>query len=330
VVIQPLDVWNASATVRVPLIAPSAWAETKSAYRGARGAEASVAEVRQELELGLVSAAASVEAATGLVSAAERAIEVAQAHLDSTQVAVAVGTATQVDVLAAEADVARRRSELVQARASLAKAQDGLGMLLGIDGPARITLPEGNPAPQASQPRPALSASLAQIDSARSRVSAAWWRHVPTVSATATGLVATVPFPTGNEWAYRVGIEASWMLYDGGLRYGRLHQARADLAAANAFHEQEQLRMSGELRDAQRDLDVAKEQLLLAEEQAKLAQEAASVAQRGLEAGTTSPLQARDVEAQAFSADVGVVAARARLRIAWATWQRAQGLEQRW
>jgi outer membrane protein TolC len=330
VVIQPLDVWNANATVRVPLLAPSAWADTRSAYRGARGAEASVAEIRQELELGLISAAASVEAASGLVEAAQQAVGVSQAHLDSTRVAVAVGTATQVDVLAAEADVARRRSELVQAEASLAKGQDGLGALLGIDGPARVTLPEGNPPAHAAQPRPALTASQAQIDSARARVSSAWWRHVPTVSATATGLLASVPFPTGNEWAYRLGVEASWTLYDGGLRYGRLHQARADLAAANAFHTQEELRMSRELRDAQRDLDVAKEQLVLAEEQAKLAREAASVAQRGLEAGTTSPLQARDVESQAFSADVGVVAARARLRIAWATWQRAQGLDQRW
>jgi outer membrane protein TolC len=330
VIIQPQDVWNANATLRVPVFAPSAWAETKSAYRGVQGAEATVAEVRQELELGLISAGASVEAATGLVAAAEQAASVAQAHLDSTRVAVAVGTATQVDVLAAEADVARRRSELVQARATLAKAQDGLGALLGIDGPARITLPDGNPPPQASLTRPALTAAQAQIDSARSRVSAAWWRHVPTVSATATGLIASVPYPTGNEWAYRLGVEATWTLYDGGLRYGRLQQARADLAAANAFHQQEDLRMSRELRDAQRDLDVAKEQLVLAEEQAKLATEAASVARRGLEAGTTSPLQARDVESQAFSADVGVVAARARLRIAWATWQRAQGLDQQW
>lgn len=330
VIIQPLSVVNAAGTVKVPLFAPSAWSQSVSASRGARAAEASVAEVRLELASGLVAAAASAEAASGFVSAAERAVEVADAHLASTNVAVVVGTATQVDILAAQADLARRRSELVQAKASLEKAEDGLGALLGIDGPARVSLPEGPPPEGPSNPRPALDAADLSVRSAQARVASARWMQSPTISASATGLLATVPFPTGNEWAYKLGLEATWVLYDGGLRYGRLDQAKADLALAEAQKRSEELRVSRELRDAERDLTVAKEQLVLAEEQAKLAREAASVAKRGLEAGTTSPLQARDVEANAFSADIGVVAARAKMRVAWASYLRARGLEARW
>ena len=173
-------------------------------------------------------------------------------------------------------------------------------------------------------------AADASVGAARAQVHAAWWRQAPTVTASATGLLATVPFPTGNEWAYKVGLEATWTLYDGGFRYGLRRQAAADLAAAEANRTSTALRTSREMRDAERDLRVAREQLALALEQSRLASEAASVAQRGLEAGTVSPLQARDTDIQAFSAEVGVAGARARLRVAEAALRRARGLDQRW
>jgi outer membrane protein TolC len=266
----------------------------------------------------------------GVVAAAERAVAVAEDHLGSTRIAQAAGTATGVDVLSAQTDVSRRKSELLQAVTALAKAEEGLGALLGIDGRARVALPS-TPAPEpGTEGRPALDAAELQVSAARARVQAAWWRHVPVVTASATGLAATVPFATGNETAYRFGLDATWTLYDGGLRYGRLTQAKAELASAEAYRSAEELRVSREIRDAERDWDVAREQFSLSEEQARLGAEAASVAQRGLMAGTVSPLQARDIEAEAFRAEVGVATARARLRIAEATLRRARGLDQRW
>jgi outer membrane protein TolC len=330
VTIQPLEVWNGALTARVPLLAAPAWAETRAASRAASAADAGLEEIRNELEAAVVAAAASVEAAEGVVTAAERAVIVAEAHLRSTRIALEAGTATKVDLLAAEAEVARRKSEAVQARSTLDKALDGAGSLLGVDGPVRIALPDA--AAPASLPgaRPALSAAAAQVDAARAKVSSAWLRHLPTLSATGLAQAATVPYPTGNDTQWRVGLEATWTAYDGGLRYGRLDQARAELEGAEATLRAETLRVSKELRDAERDLSVAREQVALAEEQAKLAAEAASVAEKGLAAGTTSALLARDVEQQAFAAEVGVAGARARLRIAEAQWRRAGGLGQRW
>lgn len=332
VTIQPLEVWNVSGTVQVPLVAPSAWADATAAGRGVDAAEWTLAEAELQLESALVSAAAAAEAAEGVVSAARRAVDVADAHRVSTEIAAEVGTATAVDVLAARADVARRQSELAQAEASLDQSRESLGALLGIDGEVRVVLPnEAAPELDGQQTdRPALDAADAQVRSAEARVQAAWWRHVPTVSASATALAATTPFPTGNDTAYKLGVQATWTLYDGGFRYGRLRQARAELAGAEATRTSEQLRVAREVRDAERSYRVAKVQLALAQEQSTLASEAAAVAQRGLSAGTVSPLQARDTEANAFTAEVGVAGARARLRIAEAALRRAHGLDQRW
>jgi outer membrane protein TolC len=330
VTIQPLEVWNGALTARVPLVAAPAWSDGRAAARAVAAADATLEEVGLELEAAVVAAAAGVEGADGVVAAAERAVGVAEAHLRATRVAVEAGTATRVDQLAAEAEVARRKSEAVAARARRDAALDAAGVLLGVDGPVRIALPEG-PAPETPPgPRPAIAAAEAQVDAARARVSSAWLRHLPTVSATGLAQAATVPYPTGNDSQWRVGLEATWTAYDGGLRYGRLDQARAELDGAEAALRAERLRASKELRDAERDLAVAQEQVTLAEEQAALAAEAAAVAERGLAAGTTSALLARDVEQQAFAAEVGVAGARARLRIAEAQWRRAGGLGQRW
>lgn len=330
VVIQPLEVWNAVGSVQVPLFAPSAWSDWTAARHGADAARAGVAEAKLQLEAGLVTVAASVEAAGGLVAAAERAAEVAEAHLASTRVAEAAGTATAVDVLAAQADLAKQRSAVLQARGALAQAEDQVGALLGMDGPARIVLPEGEAPAPSSAPLPALDLADASVAAARSQVRSALWRHAPTVSATAAALAATQPFPTGEDTAWQVGVEATWVLFDGGYRYGKLDQAHADLAAAEAQREGARRKADVELRDATRDLELAREQVALAEEQSRLAAEAARIAGLGLAAGTTSPLQARDVEAQAFQADVGVAAARAQLRIAEATMRRTSGQGQRW
>lgn len=329
-VIQPLEVWNGAVTARIPLLQASGWAESRAAQRAVDAADAGLSEVRNDLEAAVVGAAASVEAAEGVVAAAERAEEVAAAHARSTKVALAAGTATRVDVLAADAEVARRKSEAVAARSALERALDQSGGLLGVDGPVRIRLPE-TPAPAGTPgTRPALLAAEAQVDAAQARVTAAWLRHLPTVAATGLAQTATVPYATGNQSQWRVGLEASWVAYDGGLRYGRLDQARADLAGAEATLRSEDLRVHQELRNAERDLAVAREQVVLAEEQARLAAEASAVAEKGLAAGTTSALLARDVEQQAFAAEVGVVGARARLRVAEAQWRRAGGLDQRW
>lgn len=329
VVIQPLEVWNGAAAVTVPLLTPSAWQDWTAARNAARAAGATADEARLQLEAGLVTAAASVEAATAVVAAAERAAEVAEAHLANTRVAEAVGTATNVDVLAAQADVAAQRGGLVQAKAQLEKAEVALGGLLGVDGPARVTLPPAEPAPAEDLGRPAVTAADAQVAAAQAAVRSAWLRHLPTVSGTAAALAATVPYPTGEDTAWRLGLDATWVLYDGGFRYGRLDQARADLAAAEAFRTSERLRVGRELGDAERDVVVAREQVALAEEQSRLAAEAARIAGLGLAAGTTSALQARDVEGRAFQAEVGVAAARAKLRIAEAALRRARGQDQR-
>jgi outer membrane protein TolC len=329
VTIQPLEVFNGAVSARIPLFAPSAWADSRAAGKSADAADASARAGQLQLETGLVRAAAGAEAARGVVEAAERAVTVADEHLRALVQAQAAGTATPLDVLSAQADLARRKSDLAQARSEVDGLLDQLGALLGVDGPVRVVLPETGPPPAEAIRLPSLDAAVSREEGARAAVAGAWWRLSPTVAATGMAATATTPFATGKDTAWKVGFEATWTLYDGGFRYGRLDQARADLRAATAAREAADLGASREEREALRAVGVATERLALAEEQARLGAKAADVAARGLSAGTVSPLQARDIDADAFRAEVGVVGARAQLRIAEASLRAARGLSQR-
>ncbi len=328
--LQPLEALTVSGAVRVPLLVPSAWAEGTAARRSAASAELQADELDHAIGAGLVAAAAGVEAAEGLLAASEEALEVAREHLRATETARTVGTATTVDALTAEANVARREGEVVTARQAVLEAREALGALLGLPGPARVTWPEGEAAVGEATERPALQAARTDLSAAEARVDAARLRWLPTVAASGAALASTVAYPTGLKTAWRVGVDATFVLYDGGLRGGRVDQVLAERRAATVALDRQEREVDRALRESDADVRAAREALGLAERQAGLAERAAEVARRGLEAGTSTALVAREADAEAFRADVGVVAARARLRTALAEARRARGQPGGW
>lgn len=324
VTMQPLEMASGSVSARVPVFAPTAWAEARSAERGAQAAAATVEEAQATLEATLVALAAGAEAARGAREAADRAVALAERRQHVAEVARAAGTGTDLEVLAAKADVARRRGEALSAQAEADRLADALGVLIGVDGPVAVTLPDHLPT-DGDGDRATVRAAALQIDAAAAREAAAWWRHAPVIAATGQASTQTTKYATGYDYAWRVGVEAQWTLYDGGFRYGKLDQARADRAAAEATLAGEQLKVAREQRDAERNAGVATQQLAVAEEQAAAASAAAAIADKGLAAGTVTPLYARQAADDAFRAEVGVAAARARLRAAEAELRRARG-----
>lgn len=326
VTLQAKEAWTGSVSLRVPIVAGSAYADLAAAKRQSRAADAGAEAARVQVRSAVVQACAAADAAEGLVEAAERGVTLAEAHRDAVSRAVAAGTEGRLALLQAGSDVAARQSDLAQARADLARTREQLGALLGVDGPVDVELPALAEVPAGPEVTPSVEAAQWQLASAESRVASAWWRHAPTLSAYGVASASTVPYPTGKDTTWRAGVELQWVLYDGGLRYGRLDQAVAERHAAEAALRAEELRASREERDAERDLGVAKERLALAEAQLALASEAEQVARKGLAAGTVSALEARDAEQRAFQADVAHEAAAARVTIAAAGLARARGV----
>ncbi len=153
----------------------------------------------------------------------------------------------------------------------------------------------------------------------------AWWRLLPTVSASFSAVTSNVNYVTGLNYGWRAGVDLSWVLYDGGFRYGRRQQAESALAGARAALEEKTVQVQQQVLDARRDLEVAAQRLELAQKQLALAREVEATADRSFEAGLASSLDVLDANDKLYLAEVGVADAKARVAVAAAALDGATG-----
>jgi len=333
-IIQPKDVLAVSGSLRVPLFAPSAWADTAAARFSERSVQAAARAARDELHTALVEAAFRAGAAEEVLQASERALKSADDQAELASRALSAGTGVPLSVLQARTEAVKRRSDLLRARAALERARLATGVLLGQDEPVRIPLPppqaaaETDPravAEEALGRRPELASAAADIAAARDALRSAHFGILPTLFAAGSLFAQDVALPTGKEDGWRIVIELDWSLYDGGLRYGRARQAEGALLAARANEDALRVKVREEVLDAARDLEVASEGLHLAEEQVRLASEAAATARRGFAAGISASLDVLDANDRLYRSEMDLADARAKLGIARAQLDWAAG-----
>ncbi|MBN2577226.1 MAG: TolC family protein [Deltaproteobacteria bacterium] len=331
--IQPIGVWTVSASAKVPLVVPSAWAERKAAERASEAAAASLGAVRLGLRAALAQAAWAAAAAEDVVAASERAVVLAEEHRRTSARMHEAGETAALSVLKAETEVVRRQSDLLRARADLSRARLAIGVLLGKSLPLRV-LPDPVPdtaAPseilvrEALEQRPEVAASLAKIRAADAWTLSARLRLLPQLSGSAAAFASDMPYPTGEKQGWRLTVDLMWPLFDGGYRGSKRAESAAEGQGARAAAEAQRLSIAQEVADAARDVQVAKERLRLAEQQAKFAAEAAASANRTFAAGVTGSLEVLDANDRLYLADVALAEARGRLGVASAALSKAVG-----
>ncbi len=332
--IQPLDAWQASAGLRVPLIVPEAWFSVAAARDSALAAAEASDATRLTVRTALVQAAWTAWAGDEIVAASERAVASARSQAESARRLLDAGTATSLSVLQAETSATRRQSDLVAARSERSRARIAVGVLLGRSEPVAITMPPLAPAAgydvedlfrQALETRPELRAQAAVVRSYEKQQSAALWRLAPQVSASGSAQTQTVPYPTGEQAGWRVSIDLTWTLYDGGYRYGRADQASAQASEARAAETGTRIQILQEVQNAARDVEVSRQRLALARQERETASAAAASAKRGFGEGLSSSLDVLAANDVLYGAEIQVATASARLGGSLAALDRAVG-----
>jgi len=328
--IQPEEAFAASGTLRVPLLVPTGWADLAAARHAAAAAEAGAGGARLSLRTALVQGAWLAAAGEEAVAAAERALQTARDQARTARRAVDAGLQPPLAALQAETQAIRREGDLVRARAALERSQLALGVLLGRAERTRVSLPPPSPrtpvsGEEALRLRPEVRAAAEQVAAAESQRTSAWLRLAPQLAATGSAFAQDPPLPTGERRGWKATVDLTWVLYDGGARYGKRRQAEAQVAGARAAAEAQRLAVLEELEDASRDLEVSAERLRLAEKQRVVAADAAATARRGFEAGTTGNSDVLEANDQLFQAELLLADARARLGAAQAAHDRASG-----
>jgi outer membrane protein TolC len=248
-----------------------------------------------------------------------------------------LGAANGLDVVRAEQNAANARAALVTGDESLREAREALGLALGVpeetgvapglnvDGLAESALGSCHVVSDVDE-RPDIASARTNVTVAKRNLRNVWFSFLPTALVQSTVSGGT-PVPTGYpNPTWNVQAVVSIPLWDGGVRYGNLRNARAaeDIAAQTL----ESLRRAAiiQIQQAQRQLTVAELSDKVATEQRDLAARNDQMTQTAYTVGQGTSLELvtaseahRQAELNLALADFSVVKARLLAVLALAT-----------
>jgi outer membrane protein TolC len=275
----------------------------------------------------------------------EASVNLLNQELQDQQRRYEAGTVPRFNVLQAEVAVANARPPLINARNAFRIAKNNLSNLLGINLPRNVwedvplTLTEKLDAQpynvelpaaiaQALERRTELAALQKTQGLQRENVINARAGYKPTIDAFAAYDWHNNQFSTdvGDELnGWMVGGELSWNIFDGLATYGRVVQAKAQLAHAKADVEDRARQIELEVRTDYSGLIEAREVLESQQKVQEQAEEALRLAKARADAGTGTRLDVLNAETQLTQARTTQVQALHDYDVARARFERAIG-----
>jgi len=295
------DQLSGNVQVVAPLYNARAWAALHRAEDAVDLARATEADARRAVAVAAARAWLTVSSQHRIVATSERALANAEAHRDFAQERFTGGVGNRLDAVRAAQDVAAVRMTLASQRAALARAQESLGVLAGADDALDATDDIDPPPPP---PTPAAVAEVARRADVRAleqrvrnterAVGESWADYLPSLAAVFQPFYQNPPSLTQPLVGWQAQAVLSWVIFDGGARYGAADERRALRDDARA-------QLTGALRQARAEVRAAAEAARLADERAAAAREAAALAAEAAEladaawrAGATGNLELID------------------------------------
>jgi outer membrane protein len=279
---------------------------------------------------GVVAADADLVATRTTEGAATRSLEVARGRREG-------GVATLADVLQAETAANSAALARVQAQAAAKNARGALAVAIGSDADEGYVLePEPVPAQvpaltarmtdlmnEAVRQRPELAAAQAQRDAAQANVTVARAAGRPTVSVGAGRTYDEISGGVPNQSYNTIGVQVTVPIFTGfNVTYG-VHQAQAQLEAADAGVDQARLGVTLDVWNGYYGLISANEQLTVTAALIKSAADNEQVAIGRYQSGVgtiidllTAQTAAATARQQRVAAEFGWQVARAQLALA--------------
>jgi outer membrane protein TolC len=331
------DTWNGNVQIQQALINAQAFDQISIDELGEDAAKLSAEDQKRTLALSVANQIVSVVTAERSAEINRVGLKVALEQLEITKRKQALGAANGLDVVRAQQNAANARATLVTGDETLREAREALGLALGV--PEETGVAAGVDMVGLTQSaigsckvvtdvdeRSDVAAARTKLTVAKRNLQNVWLSFAPTLNAQSTinansPASSQYPNPTWNVQ----GI-LSIPLWDGGLRYGNLRNARAaeDIAAQNleALHRQAVI----QVEQAQRQLLVAQTSDKVATEQRDLAAQNDVMTQTAYMAGQGTSLELvtaseahRQAELNLALADFNVVKARILAVLALAT-----------
>ena len=239
VVSQPQTGLLLQATLAVPIIVPRSWAQWSQSKELLRSAEASSADVRRVVAVGVARAYLAIVAQKRVIDAATRARDTDKAHFDFAHQRYVGGVGNRIDEVRAEQQLSSDEANVEVQLTMLAREREVLGVLVGVGGPLDAEEPNlqvsGDPAHalEDADRRTDVRTGQARLKAAEHVVHDDWTDYSPYLTGSFSPFVsdpATVNYPNTG-WQAQLVLTIPF--YDGGLRYA-LQKERSLEAARRA------------------------------------------------------------------------------------------------
>lgn len=316
------DVWIVGGAVSWTVVDPRAYYGLGTAQRDLAATHAQLAAQRRSIALTLVSA---MLATLAVQRAAELNRVGLQAAFDRLQLAeqrVQYGNGTALDLDRARQDVAAARAPVITGDEALRQAREALGLVLGsaveTAAPGDLSLTQFEHAVASSckahaeiEQRPDLVAARLRSEVAERGIDDAWLRFAPTLSLQSQ-LAWGSPVQNGPNTTWNLRAVLSIPLWDGGLRYAQLLDARAIARQAHNALTQARLNALTEAAQASRGVDVTRATLEVAEQQRELANSVDQRTREGYQHGLGTSLDLVTSGAALRQAELNLILSRFR------------------
>ena len=279
--------FNASAQLFVPLVVPARWLETSRSEESLEAVRSSSDDERRLVVIDVARAFLAVELEKSALEISQRAVETSEKQLRFVTERQQGGVGSRLEVVRAERELRGNEATLAVRRSALRTAQENLGVVTFLDGPADAvgaveaqSLPSVAEALDTVRDRPDLVALRKRAHVAERRVRDGWLDYLPTLNAQGQAWYQNPPTVNFPEFGWQAQVTMVIPFYDGGKRYGDRHQREADQLELGSSAREAALRAEADIRSTATEVDRRQEALERARESRDLASESLDLARR--------------------------------------------------
>jgi outer membrane protein TolC len=338
--VTPANTINAGGSISQPIVNASAWPLLRQAERLLDAQRATSTDQKHVLAFDAATAFFGVLTVEQVLQAAQRRVDTSKRNLDDAQARVQAQLNSSNDVTRAQLNVAAAEQELATDEGNVRRAYLNLAFVLAtpVAGPLVA-------------PAPTLSAAAAPVPQAEPLVAAAYARRldlvaskhnaraahlfadepllrlVPTLGVTGAITTTSNTPATGRATDETLTGTLTWILYDAGARYAdkRSRDAQANIA---------DLQVLSLVRAIETDVRTALSSLTAAQGAFKAAGDSVAAAQRSVSEtetlyrqGLAKALELTDATDSRFNAEVAYANAQLAMALAYLALREALGLE---
>ncbi|MES1209562.1 MAG: TolC family protein [Pseudomonadota bacterium] len=322
---------DASINLTMPLIVPAAYPGLDAVKKGVRSSEASYEASESNVLLNVAQVFFLAAAADEVLVSRQSNIEVSRATLENAKTRFAAGTVTKVDVDRAELALVRAQQIALDAEYARQQSYRALATLMQDDVPFKVVPPEvplKTPVETfdaALNRRPEFRALILTEESADATRRAYGWRWSPQLVGFAKANVGNYVGFTGDRYAWSVGLQLDWTIFDGGTRDAQRHLAAAQAAQAEAQSQVLADNIRDDLQNGRVYLETKRAALLASLRAVTLAQETLELVRSQYEAGTVTQVDLLQAQDNLVSAQEALAQARFDVSVADVNLRHAAG-----